>query len=585
MKGRIFLSLFALPFAAVGAWMTWSVGTTLYDAWQMSDWATTEAYLSTGGYETHSGDSYTYEAYAEYTYTWDGQTYRGNRVGISSGADNIGDYQQDTGRELQRAASSKQPMTVYVNPNNPAESILDPDVRWGLLGFKMIFVVVFGGVGFGLLIAMFMAEPEKDAKDPAFADTPWLLNDNWQTNEIKSGSKSTMWGAWIFAVLWNAISSFIPFAIVGELEDGNYIALIGLLFPVVGVGLLAWAIRRTLEWRRFGPSPVLLDPFPGSIGGHVGGTIDLNLPFDPQTEFRLTLTNVHSYMSGSGDDRSRREKARWQDAIIAHAERGSRGTRLTFRFDVPDGLQASDAEPDDSHFLWRLNLAADLPGTDLDRDYELPVYATAQESRFLKGYAIERAKAAQSTFDMQEVRKLINLSHESTGKRILFPMGRFFAGPLGGIIIGAAFVGSGWFLYAHEDARIFGSIFAVIGGLLALGFFYMLFNSLEVRQTPSGLKTVRRLLGIPVRTTELARSNIATLKKKSTMQSQSGSKHTVYYTIYAVDRAGKEHVLGDGFKGDSQANAALELIGREFGIQVEEEDPLGPAEIGVSRPN
>ena len=26
---------------------------------------------------------------------------------------------------------------------------------------------------------------------------------------------------------------------------------------------------------RFGPAPVTLDPFPGSIGGHVGGTIDL----------------------------------------------------------------------------------------------------------------------------------------------------------------------------------------------------------------------------------------------------------------------------------------------------------------------
>ena len=144
------------------------------------------------------------------------------------------------------------------------------------------------------------------------------------------------------------------------------------------------------------------------------------------------------------------------------------------------------------------------------------------------------------------------------------------------MIVGAVFVGSGWFLFTHGEARIFGSIFAVIGALLTLGFAYMMFNSLEVRQTPSGLRTVRRLLGIPIRTTELARSNIAALKKKSTMQSQSGSKHTVYYTIYAVDRSGKEHVLGDGFKGDSQADAALELIGREFAVEVEEEDPLGP---------
>ncbi len=576
MKARILLTLFALPFAAVGVWMTWSVGSTLYSAWQMSDWVATEAHVSRGGFETHTGDTDTFEAVAEYTYRWNGQTYTGNRVAITSGADNLGDYQQDTGRELQRAANDGRPVTVYVNPDNPADAVLDRNIRWGLLGFKMIFVVVFGGVGFGLLIGVFIAKPEKDAADPAFADTPWLLNDDWQTNEIRSGSKSAMWGAWVFAILWNAISSFLPFVLVEEIEDGNYIALIGLLFPLIGIGLLVWAIRRTLEWRRFGPSPVLLDPFPGSIGGHVGGTIDLNLPFDPNTEFRLTLTSISSYMSGSGDDRGRREKALWQDAIIAHAERGSQGTRLTFRFDVPDGLQAADAEQEGSYIIWRLNLAADLPGTDLDRDYELPVYATAQESRFLRGYAIERAKAAQNTYDIQEVRKLINLSHEPTGKRLKFPMGRLFSGPFVGFLIGAACIGSGWFLIAHEEARVFGGIFAVVGMIATLGFFYMMCNSLEVQQTPSGIKTVRRLLGIPIRTRELARGSIATLIKNSTMRSHSGSKHTIYYSIYALDRPGNKYVIGDGFKGESQANAAIELIAREFGIAIEEEDPLGP---------
>ena len=34
MKGRIFMALFALPFAGVGVWMLWSVGTMLSDAWR-----------------------------------------------------------------------------------------------------------------------------------------------------------------------------------------------------------------------------------------------------------------------------------------------------------------------------------------------------------------------------------------------------------------------------------------------------------------------------------------------------------------------------------------------------------------------
>ncbi len=585
MKGRILLGLFALPFAAVGAWMAWSVGSTLVSASQMRAWVPVEARLASGGYETHTGDSATFEAYATYTWDWYGQSYTGDRVGIASGADNIGDYQRDKGRELRSAFDNGQPITIYVDPDHPSDAIIDRNVRWGLVGFKMIFVIVFGGVGFGLLVFTILAPRDKDKADPAYAAEPWLLNDDWQTREIRSGSRTAMWGAWIFAIFWNAISSIVPFIIYEEaIEKGNYLVLVALLFPLVGIGLLAWAIRRTLEWRRFGPAPVSLDPFPGSIGGHVGGTIDLDLPFDPQNEFRLTLTSINSRMSGSGDDRGRRESAKWQDAILAHAQPGGKGTRLAFRFDVPDGLPPSDAEQDDDYNLWRLNLAADLPGTDLDRDYEIPVYATAEESRSLGGYAVERARAVQNTIDMQSARQLVNLSHEAAGKRLMYPMGRVLAGPLGGFLVGAIFAGAGWYLVAREGQAIFGSIFGGIGALLALVFFYMLCNSLEVRQTPSGIRTVRRLLGIPIRTTDLRRSDIVNLRKKSTMQSQSGGKHTLYYTVCAVDRSGKEHVIGDGFKGASQADAAMNLIAGEFGIGLDEpepswtddEDPLGP---------
>jgi len=90
----------------------------------------------------------------------------------------------------------------------------------------------------------------------------------------------------------------------------------------------------------------------------------------------------------SGNNRSQKEKALWQDATIAHAELSAKGTRLTFRFDIPEGFNESDTEKDDSYHIWRLNLQAELvAGTDLDRNYELPVYATATQSRFLSDMA------------------------------------------------------------------------------------------------------------------------------------------------------------------------------------------------------
>ena len=99
--------------------------------------------------------------------------------------------------------------------------------------------------------------------------------------------------------------------------------------------------------------------------------------------------------AGSGKNKSQREKAVWQKNLIAHADVGPKGTRLTFRFDVPDDCRESDTEKDDSYHMWRLNLSATLAGTDLDRDYELPVFATAQQSRFLSSIAVDRSENLQ----------------------------------------------------------------------------------------------------------------------------------------------------------------------------------------------
>jgi hypothetical protein len=575
MKGKILVTLFALPFFSVGVWMLWSIGSSFYDAWQMRDWVQVEAQLISGGYATHDD---TYEAYARYTYSFNGQTYTGHRVSIAGGADSVGDYQQDMGRRLVNAQARQQPIPVYVDPDNPSRAIIDRDIRWLLIGFKSIFLFVFGGVGLGLLILAWRAPKEKDKSLPQYADSPWLLNDDWQTPSIRSNSRGAMYFTWGFAAVWNLISAPTPFLAYREItESGNWLALIALLFPVVGIGLLVWAVRRTLEWRRFGAAPVTLDPFPGSIGGHVGGSIDLNMPFDANAKYQLTLTSIHSYMSGSGKNRSRNEKAKWQDRIVAHAEPGGKGTRLTFRFDVPEGQNESDAEQDDSYHLWRLSLTADLPGTDLNRDYEIPVYATAQRSRYLSNRIVEKARAEQSNIDAASVRDIVNLATGSTGKRMFFPIGRFFSSSIGGVIVGAIFAAAGWYLIVKEGHSVFGSVFGGLGALIAIGCFYMICNSLEIRQDGARIVTIRRLLGIPISHKTIHKGDIVELKKKSNFKTQSGGKHTIFYNIHAIDREGNKFVVGEGFKGESEANAAKDLIRREFGLRLgreSEEEPI-----------
>ncbi|WP_197493166.1 DUF3592 domain-containing protein [Woeseia oceani] len=567
MKGKIGLSLFGLPFFAVGLWMSWSISAAFLDYWQMQDWQSADAQLHTAGYRTHQGDdSRSYEAYATYSYTINGQSYNGSRVAISGGADNIGDYQTDTGNRLATTLAQGAPITVYVNPGNHSEAIIDRELRWGLLGFKSIFLFVFGGVGLGLLIYARRSRSSADTDALAESGTPWLQNNAWQTAEIRSGSKATMWVAVGFALFWNLISAPLPFLVYDEiLNNGNPAAWLGILFPLIGIGLLVFAGKRVAEWRRFGAAPLVLDPFPGSIGGHVGGTIDLKLPFNPDTTFELTLTCIESYISGSGKNRSRREKAEWQDSALAHSEPGGRGTRVVFRFDVPADLDPADARRNNDRYrLWRININAELPGADFDRDYDIPVYPTATRSRHLPAMAIQSTQSLKASRAEQRIRELFRFDQYAAGKRLYFPMGQKLAGPLGGIFFGAIFIASGWFLAYRGDSPLFGLVFGLVGGLIALAAIYLLFRSLEVIQDGSALVSVRRVCGIPVSRRRLEKHSIDRLHKHSSMQSQSGGKHVVYYSVYALDYAGEKLLLGEGFKGQSEATAAMDFISREF---------------------
>jgi hypothetical protein len=550
--------------------MAYSIGSELIEASNMRQWEPVRATLQRAGYEAHSGDdSDTYEAYAQYTYEFGGQNYTGSRVSISGGADNIGDFQTNLGNSLSQAMGRGEMITVYVNPDSPQLAIVDRSIRWGLMGFKSIFLFVFGGVGLGLIIFVFRSPKEKDLTTPKFRERPWLVNDDWQSASIKSGSKSSMYFAWGFAVFWNLISAYLPFVIYEEVTvKGNMPALLGLLFPVIGMGLLVWAVRRTLEWRRFGGAPVSLDPFPGSIGGHVGGTIDINLPYDASARFSLMLSNLHSYMSGSGKERSRRESAKWQDTQVAHVSSGPSGTRLSFRFDVPEQLQESSADKSgDDYDLWRLNVKADLVGADFDRDYEIPVYATSEQSIRLSEFSIRQAKTEQRQIDVSAIEKLITLTQDASGKSILFPAGRNIGSGIGGLLFGAIFAGAGWFLAIGAGHWFIGLIFGGVGSLIFLSGLYFMLNSLEVTQGGGEIRAIRRILGLKVKEGVIRRADFVRFDRKKSSTTQSGSKHIVRYSVAAVDRSGNRIIVGEGFKGASQARAAAEYIDNTFGLR------------------
>lgn len=580
MGSRIFLILFGLPFLCGGLWMGYLAGKSTHDWMRMQEWVPVKAYVVKGGTESHSGDdSTTYEAYAEYTYTYNGHSYTNTRVAVDDGADNIGDFQEDLGRKLARAAGRKSGIEVYVNPEEPGEAVVSRDMRWGLFAFKMLFVILFGGAGLFLVGAGVFGKladgGNKKDVSPEIAQSPWLANKDWQTNEIKSSAKLEMYFAWGFAILWNLISSPIPFMIKEEVVDKqNWPALLGLLFPFVGIGLLVWAIRKTLEWRKFGTTLLVLDPFPGSIGGQVGGAIEVRYPYDGTTRFMLTLASIYSYETGSGDDRRQSERVLWSDTAVAHTEMGLYGTRIVFCFDVPEGLEPADAaDRGRNYHLWRLTMKADLPGTDIKRNFDIPVYATKEKSRRIDSRAVESARMATEEVTELSARTRVILRPGVQGQEMFYPAGRNIGAALMLLLFGIIFGGAGVFVIWKSGWPIFawpfGGIFALIGFAFLISGIYMPINSLTVRKDgDGGIVATRRILGIPVKTNRFYAHDVAALEKGSNFSAGQGTEQVKHFSLFAKLHDGRRVCIGESFRGHREAEAAMDIACEALGIDM-----------------
>ena len=362
---------------------------------------------------------------------------------------------------------------------------------------------------------------------------PWLSEKKWSENRIASGAKMGQYALWGFAILWSLLTSPILFNFDEIWGKTLHEPITGLafLFPLVGIGLIIAAFRSTQQWRRFGPTPLVLDPFPGALGGHVGGSIATAIAFDADMIGRVSLQCVHSYMSGSGKNRSRKESSKWQTDGVCHVQRGQQGADFSFRFDVPDDLPTTDVGKGSSYHLWRVVVNAELEGADFSRSYEIPVFKTGATSLAIK----EGTEEHQATFDnaMAEVESVANIKSIPGGLEAYFPA---FQRPASGImmilfglIFGGAGIGAGY----GGAPFIFPLVFTAVGGLILLCGVYYLGKSLLVSVTGEGIKTRRFLFGYPLKTRGMSATEIRELETKQAGSMQAGNRSTVFYQLYA----------------------------------------------------
>jgi len=437
--------------------------------------------------------------------------------------------------------------------------------NWGQAAFFGLFAVTFGGVGIGGLVALARGRRKLAAAEALRAhhpEAPWLWRQDWAAGRIEDSNRTAARFAWIFAAFWNLVS--MPagyFGVRAALEQGNRAGLVALLFPVAGIGLLAWAARITARLRRFGVSRLELETRPAAIGRSLAGTVQAPLSLTPTDGFRVTLSCIRRVTTGSGDDRSTREQILWQEEqrVTGRPSRTAQGmtTAVPVRIPIPpDALPCDDSTPRNV-VLWRLEVSAEVPGVDYASTFEVPVFRTAEsdQPRTEEETAAARALAEQAERFQPGPECRIQVTRNRRGTEIVFPPARNR-----GAAVGLTLFLLLW-LAATAGTVLLGApiVFPIVFGLFAVLLVWAVLDQwLGVSRVTAGDGAVSVASGLVTagRERRVAAGEVAEVITRIGMQAGT----TPYYDVVVVRRDGKKVVAGRGIRDKREAEWVAGLI-------------------------
>lgn len=439
----------------------------------------------------------------------------------------------------------------------------DAEARLAAAVVGLVFTAAGAGiVGLGLHVRRVIGE--REALVRRRPDSPWLWNPEWAHREIAGSGRATMLLAWVFAFFWNAISWPLLPKILAEAHRTTWAAAFAMLFPAVGLGLLAWAVRETLRFRRHGRLVFEPTTLPGVIGGSLEGVVHLSRRVVPEAGFDLQLDCVERTRSGSNDTT---ERILWQEKDRVDAHRvlpGPRGSDVPVRFRIPWGEAPTDEEGRRA-ILWRLTISAELPGVDLRSHFVVPVFVTPDSDETIAGP--ETGPPGEIEVGLEEALEGGRAALPASKARVCaLPGGGMELwlgaarnpGPAAAITAFAAVWTGIVVLLTRLDAPLFFSVVFGLVDLLVLAAALQLWTgTTRVRIRDGVLSATRRILGIGW-TTRIDAQRIE--KVAVSVGMQSGQK--VYYRLRAHARDGRPVGCGGGIPDKREAEALAALLER-----------------------
>jgi hypothetical protein len=423
----------------------------------------------------------------------------------------------------------------------------------GLLG------LIFALVGTGLFVAVLAGRREgrrRERLENGHPEEPWLWREDWAAGRCKDAHPSAAAGLWSFAVLWNLIA--LPggfFGVRDVLTTGKPGGLVGLLFPLIGVGLITAAVRASMRSRKFGASRLDLVTRPAAVGHGLGGVIRTPSDIRPADGFTLVLSCVRAVRTGSGKNRSTRETVLWQEEKRVAGQRGPGGpqdgvvTNIPVAFRIPADATPFDARNPNDRIVWRLRASASVPGVDYESLFEVPVFRTA-ESDAPATPETERllGKEPSAAAWRQPADSPIRVTAGTGGTEVWFPAGRNRGAALGVTLVAALWGAAVTAVFAFDAPFVFKLVFAIFEALFIYVTLRLWFRVVRITADRERI-SVAAGLGAPRQIRSVPAAEVRDVELKIGLQ----SGERVWYDLYVVRADGRTLGAGGGIRDKREA--------------------------------
>jgi hypothetical protein len=572
------LALFGLPFLAAGLVMSGLYFHGYAKWWAARSWEEVPCWIESVELKRNPGsDSDTHKALATYHYEIRGRVYHGDRVALHGGSDNIGDFQQQAYRELSRYTNVKpagagrdpqrderQPFRCYVNPENPAESVIYRTLRWQMQAFMAVFALTFPVVGAGLVVGSLVGirtarrESALEARHPG---EPWKCKLNWTEPTIPESAATgtrilvpyTIWAALVIAPL------IVATALTGAFQT-DHLAWLLLIFVAIWCVPAWYTLKRLRHRTAVGKTRLELQESPAWPGGLLRGHVLLAKPPPPRGALEVSLVCEKRITRRSGDGSTTTTEKLWSHQEIVPQDRITRdftGFRLPVGFALPADAPESGTGGDPStEHVWKLELK--VHGTAVHSVFEVPVFRTGKSPILMTqaaGPSMSDAVASDLPALLAEQRIRAEFDGAGMPLSITRPPAQHRPLIVFLFLFNLVWTTAAVFLVKQNAPLVFQIVWPLSAGMIWLAICWQLLYKRTVTFTRDRLR-LRYQLGPASRERVVGKSRITGFSHDTNMS----SNNVNFYRVRLEDVVGRKKTVADGITSATTAEALVKRL-------------------------